>query len=124
MDCVVFLLHRYLGPQWIYFKLFWIGGYVLRILEVMARHPYLSAMITVILFALTIIVSIVRWWVRRTMKHQIDQIEKCVVHTKQNVDRVKVCVEDMSKRIRVMEEKHDEILKILKMVQTTQNHRT
>ena len=99
-DSAIFLLHRFMGPLWIFNKLFWICGYIWWILQLMATYPYISAALIVILFLSSIIIPIIRWWSRRTTKQKIASIE--------------VCVLSLSERLRRIEEKQEEMLNILR----------
>ena len=102
----VALLHKYMGPDWIFRKLVWIGGYFFQVGHLMVSHPYVTCFVIVLLFATTIvngcIVPVVSWIVRRKQRsprQKLDSIEKCVLELKEKIEG--------------MEKRQKEILKIL-----------
>ena len=109
----VALLHKVMGPGWIFSQLMWMSGYLFQVGNLMVSHPYLTCSVIVLLFAATVIngciVPIVRWAVRRTQRSP-----------QQKLDSIELCVLALKKKMEEMELRQKEMLKLLNSVAKTE----
>ena len=111
----VALLHRLMGPDWMFRKLMGMSELLFRVGSLMVSHPYLTCLVIVVLFAATIIngciIPVVRWTVRRTQKSP-----------QQKLDSIETCVLALKKKMEEMERRQKEMLKLLRSVAKTEGN--
>lgn len=86
--------------------MFHLLDYALQWLVWLARHPYLSACLLVVMFLGSIFYPVYRWWCKRTIEKRLDMIEAGVV--------------EMKRKLQAMEKNQDEMLKILREIRQTE----
>ena len=99
-NCSIFLCHKLFGPRWIFDKLFWIGGVSFPILKFMARHYYITSVTIILIFVYTLVAPILRWSARRTARERRDIVFANIA--------------DLHERMGEIEERQQEILRILR----------
>lgn len=100
----VFLLHQMFGPRWIFDYLFCLAGYVWIILKLFMRHYYISAVLVVVVFVYSILIPMIRWCTQRSRRQQFE-----------------MTVLDLSRRMNVLENNQNEMLKILRRLDSTRH---
>ncbi len=100
----VYLVHQFMGPQWIFDWIFIGLSQFTWLLHMTYRHPYIASVCLVALFVYFIVFPIVRMWTERGPEQRVHDLEHLVL--------------DISRRLGEMEESHEEMLNILRRLDT------
>lgn len=99
-DGAILLMFKLWGPLWVYSKFWYAIHHSLNFLYFLWTYPYITAFMIVVLFVLSVVLPIVRYSTRRSTAQTVDTIEGTIL--------------SISRRLRAMEEREEQIFKLLK----------
>ena len=107
---MMFLLHQVVGPIVLYEWIFWAGGYLLQIAYFMAKHYYVTSILTVVLFGYSTVMFIIRWSTQKSERQLREELLACVLQQSVKIDDLQ---RDLDERIQALVNGQEEIKRTL-----------
>lgn len=94
-NSAILILHRFMGPEWIYHYSYVFLMYFYEVLFFMVTHYYLTSVVVILICLRSLIICIMRLFSTNSSQSQLDYIREDVVDLSQKVDDLESKIDDV-----------------------------